>query len=62
MNKIFVEVKLSRTRKPLSQLCYILGKGQFYKTVEVKTVEDFMVKAYAIDRGLIKENQTVQNG
>jgi len=62
MNKIFVEVKLSRTRKPLSYPCYIRGKGQFYKTVEVKTVEDFVVKAYAIDRGLIKENQIVQNG
>jgi len=53
MNKIFVEVKLSRTRKPLSYPCYIRGKGKFYKTVEVKLVEDFIVKAYAIDRGLI---------
>tara|TARA_E500000305_G_C3819818_1_gene142366 strand:+ start:334 stop:522 length:189 start_codon:yes stop_codon:yes gene_type:complete len=62
MNKIFVEVKLSRTRKPLSYPCYIRGKGKFYKTVEVKLVEDFIVKAYAIDRGLISENHRAQNG
>lgn len=62
MNKLFVEVKLSRTRKPLSYPCYIRGKGKFYKTVEVKSVEDFIVKAYAKDRGLIEENQIVQNG
>jgi hypothetical protein len=62
MNKIFVEVTLSRTKKPLSHLCYIKGRGKFYKSVDVKTVEDFIVKAYAKDRGLIKEDRVVQNG
>jgi len=62
MNKISVHVFFTRTQTPLSHLCYAHGRGKFYKSVEVKTVEDFVVQAYAIDRGLIKENETVQNG
>tara|TARA_R100000963_G_C4623175_1_gene90106 strand:+ start:894 stop:1019 length:126 start_codon:yes stop_codon:yes gene_type:complete len=41
----------------------VRGKGKFYKTVNVKyTAEEFIVSNFAIDRGLIKENQGVQNG
>tara|TARA_B100000424_G_scaffold203160_1_gene160248 strand:- start:48 stop:236 length:189 start_codon:yes stop_codon:yes gene_type:complete len=57
MNKIFVEVTLSRTRKPLSYPCYIRGKGMFYKSTEIKLTEDFMVRAFAIDRGIITNEE-----
>jgi|TARA_A100001391_G_scaffold146378_2_gene103901 hypothetical protein len=62
MNKIFVEVTLSRTRKPLSYPCYIRGKGKFYKSVEIKSVEDFIAHAFAIDRGIVLEDSATQNG
>tara|TARA_R100000805_G_C3605495_1_gene105926 strand:+ start:435 stop:623 length:189 start_codon:yes stop_codon:yes gene_type:complete len=62
MNKIYVEVTLSRTRKPLSYPCYIRGKGKFYKSVEIKSVHDFMTRAFAIDRGLVIEDNIIQNG
>jgi len=62
MNKISVHVFLTRTQTPLSHFCYAHDKGKYYKRVEVRTAEDFVTRAYAIDRGLIKENQIVQNG
>ena len=62
MNKIFVEVKLSRTRKPLRYPCYIRGKGKFYKITEIKLTEDFMTRAFAIDRGIVVEDNITQNG
>lgn len=58
-----MHVSLTRTETPFSYPCYVRGKGKFYKTVNVKyTAEEFIVSNFAIDRGLIKENQGVQNG
>ena len=62
MNKISVHIFFTHTQTPLSRLCYSHDKGKYYKRVEVRTAEDFVARAYAIDRGLIKENQIVQNG
>jgi predicted PhzF superfamily epimerase YddE/YHI9 len=34
----------------------------FYKSTEIKLTEDFMVRAFAIDRGIVIEDSATQNG